>query len=115
MEMVVESIMLHIGPKSSIGVKLGWDLVTVKAVAFYSHHFHTRQTIQWALMQEVFYSGFSFNLPLTSDTPTPFTEDYKTRGNLLSVLSTISLVQIASWLFDPLPRAQNLGLSALWS
>ncbi len=50
MEMVVESIVLQVRPKSSIGVQMGWDLVTVKAVAFYSHHFHTHQTIEWAMV-----------------------------------------------------------------
>ncbi len=30
---------------SSTGVKLGWDLVTVKATAFYWCHFHTHQTV----------------------------------------------------------------------
>lgn len=49
MEMVVASILLSVGPKSSIGFLLGWDLVTVKALASYSHHFHTLQTIQWPL------------------------------------------------------------------
>ena len=50
MKMVVESIVLHIGPKSSIDVELGWDLVTVKVRAFYSHHFHPHQIIQWTLV-----------------------------------------------------------------
>ncbi len=44
MEMGVENIVLHVGPKSSIGVKLGWDLVSAEAVTFYSRHFHTHQT-----------------------------------------------------------------------
>lgn len=38
MEMVVEGIVLHVCPKSS-GVQLGWNLMAVKARAFYSHSF----------------------------------------------------------------------------
>lgn len=34
-------------PKSSIAVKLGWSLVSVRAVAYDSHHFHVHHTIHW--------------------------------------------------------------------
>lgn len=65
--MVVESIILHVGSKSSLSVKLGWDLV-IKAVAFYSHHFHTQQTIQRALVFLCsFIQVFPFICPLSVD------------------------------------------------
>ena len=41
--MVMESTVWQIGPKSSI--QLGWDVVNVKAITCYSHHFHTYQTL----------------------------------------------------------------------
>lgn len=47
--MVVEKAFKNIGPKFPIVVQLVWDLVTVKAIAYDSHHFHTCQTIQWPL------------------------------------------------------------------
>ncbi len=47
--MVVESSVLHTGPESS---SRSQPSEIVKAVAFYSRHFHTHQTIQWALVHE---------------------------------------------------------------
>lgn len=37
-------------PKSLISVQSGWNLVTVKAIAFDLHHLHTHQTTQGTLM-----------------------------------------------------------------
>jgi len=34
----------------TIGVQVGWDLVTVKATAYDSHHFHTHLTIHWGIV-----------------------------------------------------------------
>lgn len=34
---MVESIVFHVAPQSSIGVKLGGDVVAVKAVASHEH------------------------------------------------------------------------------
>ena len=42
--MVVLSTVEHVSPKSPIDVQLCCDLVTVKATAHDSHHFHTHQT-----------------------------------------------------------------------
>lgn len=36
--------------QSNIGCKLGWDVVTVKAVVYDSHHFRVHQTIQWPVV-----------------------------------------------------------------
>lgn len=64
MTMVVESIVLLVAPKASIDEKLGWDLVTLKDVTFYSRHCGTHQTIGAGSVctSPLFYSGLSFNL-----------------------------------------------------
>lgn len=36
----------NVAPNSAIGVKYGGDLVTVEATAYFSHQFHTHQTIK---------------------------------------------------------------------
>lgn len=45
--MVVESAVKDISLKPPIGVQFSCDLLTVKAVVYYLHHFHTLQTVQW--------------------------------------------------------------------
>ncbi len=45
---MLESTIQHIASESLIGVQLVWDVVTVKAIAYDLHNFHTHQTIQWA-------------------------------------------------------------------
>lgn len=65
--MVVESIVLTWWSKSFKGVWLGWDLVTVKAVAFYSH-FQIHQTFSEPCCMEAFdmFSTLLFTLTLIS-------------------------------------------------
>lgn len=41
------------GPKFTIGLQLGWDLKTVKEIAYESQHFHICQTIQWHTLMKV--------------------------------------------------------------
>lgn len=43
---VVEGIIQHKTPKSLTGVRLGWDLVTEKAMAYDLHNVHTHETIE---------------------------------------------------------------------
>lgn len=49
LQMMVESAVKHVRPKSPTEVQLFWDL-SVKSIAYQSHHFHTHQTVQWPLV-----------------------------------------------------------------
>lgn len=52
MLMVVKRTCLNVSLKSSIGVQLCCDLVTVKVIAYDVHNFHTHQTIQYLCLMD---------------------------------------------------------------